>query len=99
MSADLKAGLFVLRQPDQPQAQGESWKSERTIQKIRGLDLGSAVTVATTFTLKSVETVDGKTIATIGVAYWLFSGDEFDQPIGLAISVIGGLIVGWGLGS
>ncbi len=37
-------------------------------------------------------------VATIGVAYWLFSGDEFDQPIGLAISVIGGLIVGWALG-
>jgi len=36
---------------------------------------------------------------TIGVAYWLF-GDSliFDQPIGLALSVIGGLIVGWALG-
>ena len=37
-------------------------------------------------------------VATIGVAYWLFDGDFFDQPIGLAISVIGGLIVGWALG-
>ena len=37
-------------------------------------------------------------LGTVGVAYWLFSGDEFDQPIGLAISVIGGLIVGWALG-
>ena len=26
------------------------------------------------------------------------SGDDFDAPIGLAISVIGGLIVGWALG-
>ncbi|MDJ0769741.1 MAG: sodium-translocating pyrophosphatase [Ilumatobacter sp.] len=41
----------------------------------------------------------GLTIAaTVAIAYWLFGGDEFDQPIGLAISVIGGLIVGWGLG-
>ena len=31
-------------------------------------------------------------------AFWLFSGDDFDAPIGLAISVIGGLIVGWALG-
>jgi K(+)-stimulated pyrophosphate-energized sodium pump len=37
-------------------------------------------------------------IGTVGVAYWLFSGDDFDQPIGLAISVIGGLVVGWALG-
>ncbi len=38
-------------------------------------------------------------IATIGIAMWLFgSNEDFDQPIGLAISVIGGLIVGWALG-
>jgi len=37
-------------------------------------------------------------VATVGIAYWLFAGDEFDQPIGLAIAVIGGLIVGWALG-
>ena len=37
-------------------------------------------------------------VATIGLAYWLFSGDEFEAPYGLAISVIGGLVVGWALG-
>ena len=38
-------------------------------------------------------------LATIAVAYWLFGdGDLFDNPLGLAISVIGGLIVGWALG-
>jgi K(+)-stimulated pyrophosphate-energized sodium pump len=38
-------------------------------------------------------------VGTVGAAYWLFSdGELFDNPIGLAISVIGGLIVGWGLG-
>jgi len=38
-------------------------------------------------------------VATVGVAYIMF-GDEalFDQPWGLAVSVIGGLLVGWGLG-
>ncbi len=38
-------------------------------------------------------------VATVGVAYIMF-GDEalFDQPWGLAVSVIGGLFVGWGLG-
>jgi K(+)-stimulated pyrophosphate-energized sodium pump len=35
---------------------------------------------------------------TVGAAYWIFSGDEFENPLGLAISVIGGLIVGWALG-
>ena len=36
---------------------------------------------------------------TIAIAFWLFGGnDDFDSPIGLAISVIGGLIVGWALG-
>jgi len=38
-------------------------------------------------------------VATVVIAFWLFSdGDTFDAPIGLAISVIGGLIVGWALG-
>ena len=37
-------------------------------------------------------------VGTVGVAYWLFSGDDFENPIGLAISVIGGLVVGWALG-
>ena len=38
-------------------------------------------------------------IGTVGVAYWLFDDKViFDQPIGLALSVIGGLIVGWALG-
>ncbi len=38
-------------------------------------------------------------VATIGIAYWMFgSNDQFDNPAGLAISVIGGLIVGWALG-
>jgi K(+)-stimulated pyrophosphate-energized sodium pump len=38
-------------------------------------------------------------VATIGLAYWMFGGDEFTgNPIGLAISVIGGLIAGWALG-
>ncbi len=37
--------------------------------------------------------------ATVAVAYWLFEDvDLFDNPIGLAISVIGGLLVGWALG-
>ncbi len=37
-------------------------------------------------------------VATIIVSYMLFGGDDFDRPIGLAISVIGGLIAGWALG-
>ena len=37
-------------------------------------------------------------VGTVGVAYWLFAPDEFENPIGLAISVIGGLVVGWALG-
>jgi K(+)-stimulated pyrophosphate-energized sodium pump len=40
-------------------------------------------------------------IATVGIAFWMF-GDIADAadgtPLGLAISVIGGLIVGWALG-
>jgi K(+)-stimulated pyrophosphate-energized sodium pump len=38
-------------------------------------------------------------VATLGIAFWLFGdNDQFDQPVGLAISVIGGLIIGWALG-
>ena len=38
-------------------------------------------------------------IATVVLAGWLFGQDTaFDNPYGLAISVIGGLIVGWALG-
>ncbi len=38
-------------------------------------------------------------VATIGIAFWLFNdSDVVDNPIGLAISVIGGLVVGWALG-
>ncbi|MGB0112681.1 MAG: sodium-translocating pyrophosphatase [Ilumatobacteraceae bacterium] len=37
-------------------------------------------------------------IATVGVAFWLFGGDLYDKPWGLAVSVIGGLVVGWALG-
>ena len=52
----------------------------------RALHMGTNVAMAITV------------VATVGVAYWLFDGDLFDEPIGLAISVIGGLIVGWALG-
>ncbi len=38
-------------------------------------------------------------VATLGIAYWLFgNNDAFDNPLGLAVSVIGGLIIGWALG-
>tara|TARA_B100000959_G_C14962419_1_gene616329 strand:+ start:143 stop:2239 length:2097 start_codon:yes stop_codon:yes gene_type:complete len=38
-------------------------------------------------------------IATVVLSWWLFGKDaEFDSAFGLAISVIGGLIVGWALG-
>ncbi|MGI9611203.1 MAG: sodium-translocating pyrophosphatase, partial [Acidimicrobiia bacterium] len=38
-------------------------------------------------------------VGTIALSYWRFGGDEFGgNPIGLGISVIGGLIVGWALG-
>jgi K(+)-stimulated pyrophosphate-energized sodium pump len=37
-------------------------------------------------------------VGTVGAAYWIFAPDEFENPIGLAISVIGGLLVGWALG-
>ena len=37
-------------------------------------------------------------LGVLGGAYWIFSGDEFDKPWGIAVSVIGGLLIGWGLG-
>ncbi|MGF1596728.1 MAG: sodium-translocating pyrophosphatase [Acidimicrobiales bacterium] len=37
-------------------------------------------------------------LGTLAVSFWLFRGDGFDNPIGLAISVIGGLLVGWAIG-
>ena len=38
-------------------------------------------------------------VGTLIGAFWLFGGsDTFTNPIGLAISVVGGLIVGWALG-
>ncbi len=38
-------------------------------------------------------------LGTLGAAFWLFDDESiFDQPLGLALSVIGGLIVGWALG-
>lgn len=37
-------------------------------------------------------------VGTIAVAYIAFGGDRYDAPYGLAISVIGGLLVGWALG-
>ena len=36
-------------------------------------------------------------IGTLGISYWLFDSAE-GNPIGLAVSVIGGLVVGWALG-
>ncbi len=38
-------------------------------------------------------------LATLGIAAWLFGDNEsFDSPMGLAMAVIGGLLVGWALG-
>lgn len=38
-------------------------------------------------------------LATVGISFWLFGDNEaFDAPLGLAIAVIGGLVVGWALG-
>ena len=38
-------------------------------------------------------------LGTLAVAFWLFDDDAFfEKPWGLAVSVIGGLLVGWGLG-
>ena len=36
-------------------------------------------------------------VGTVGISFWLFDSAQ-GNPIGLAISVIGGLIVGWALG-
>jgi K(+)-stimulated pyrophosphate-energized sodium pump len=53
----------------------------------RALHLGTNIAMALT------------AVATVGLAYWLFSDEEFfDKPWGLALSVIGGLVVGWALG-
>ncbi|MDP6161039.1 MAG: sodium/proton-translocating pyrophosphatase, partial [Acidimicrobiales bacterium] len=37
-------------------------------------------------------------VATVVLAGWMFGGDAFDNPYGLAISVVGGLVAGWALG-
>ena len=37
-------------------------------------------------------------LGTLALSFWLFGGDDFDNPLGLAISVIGGLLVGWAIG-
>ena len=37
-------------------------------------------------------------VATFVVAYLMFSGERYAAPYGLAISVVGGLLVGWALG-
>lgn len=53
----------------------------------RSLHMGTNVAMAIT------------AVATVGVAYWMFSdNDEFQKPWGLAVSVLGGLLVGWALG-
>lgn len=53
----------------------------------RALHMGTNVAMAIT------------AVATVGIAFWLFGdSDLFDKPWGLAISVLGGLIVGWALG-
>jgi K(+)-stimulated pyrophosphate-energized sodium pump len=52
----------------------------------RALHMGTNVAMALT------------AIGVVGASLWLFSGDEFENPLGLAISVIGGLIAGWALG-
>ncbi len=53
----------------------------------RALHLGTNVAMAVTV------------LGTLGIAFWLFEDDAlYDKPWGLAVSVIGGLIVGWALG-
>ncbi len=52
----------------------------------RALHMGTNVAMAITV------------VATLGLAFWLFGGENFESPVGLALSVIGGLIVGWALG-
>jgi len=53
----------------------------------RALHMGTNVAMAIT------------AVSTVGIAYWLFGdGDQFDKPWGLAVAVLGGLLVGWALG-
>ncbi len=53
----------------------------------KALHLGTNVAMALTI------------VATLGVAFWMFGDNsDFENPIGLAVAVIGGLIVGWALG-
>ena len=53
----------------------------------RALHMGTNVAMALTI------------VGTIGAALWLFDDSElFENPIGLAVAVIGGLIIGWALG-
>jgi K(+)-stimulated pyrophosphate-energized sodium pump len=52
----------------------------------RALHMGTNVAMALTV------------LGVLGGAFWLFGGDEFDKPWGIGLSVIGGLVVGWGLG-
>jgi K(+)-stimulated pyrophosphate-energized sodium pump len=52
----------------------------------RALHMGTNVAMAITV------------VGTVLIAFWLFGGDLFDKPWGLGVSVIGGLVVGWGLG-
>jgi K(+)-stimulated pyrophosphate-energized sodium pump len=52
----------------------------------RALHMGTNVAMAIT------------AVATLGISLWMFSGDDFEHSWGLAVSVIGGLIVGWALG-
>ena len=52
----------------------------------RALHMGTNIAMAITL------------VGTLGVSFWLFGGDDFESPIGLALAVIGGLIVGWALG-
>jgi K(+)-stimulated pyrophosphate-energized sodium pump len=55
----------------------------------RALHMGTNVAMAIT------------AVATFGIAYWMFSDDGVfveGKPWGLALSVIGGLVVGWALG-
>jgi len=37
-------------------------------------------------------------VGTLAVSYWLFDGGSFGNPLGLGVSVIGGLVVGWAIG-
>jgi len=55
----------------------------------RALHMGTNVAMAITI------------VAAVGVSYWLFGDDTIfpeNAPYGLALSVIGGLVVGWALG-